>query len=544
MKLGKKLLMGFVTGVLILALGEYSMADYHITDVDELQAMDVHLADDCILDNDIDASATVGWNLGAGFVPVGTNANRFTGSFDGQGYTITGLFINRPATDYVGLFGYVDGVTLQNVTLANVNITGKGAVGALSGFIVGNSVVTNCHSSGTLLAEIGVGGLIGFTGSLGAPADIEQITSCDSSASVTTRIWGAKAGGLIGETLYTTISDCFATGPVTDLVPALGSFSTGGLIGIAQSITISNCYATGRVKGVFYVGGLIGDFRIDSTMSNCYATGDVSGGESVGGLAGSFRDATISDCYATGNVFGAVTYYHGGLVGEATLGVIQRSCASGDVSGIDAVGGLVGLFTGWGGVGSLSESYSLGIVQATGNNVGGLVGSFGDDSLIISDCFSRSPTIGVNRVGGLIGVTSGPTRRCFSTGPVTGTGVDIGGLIGIHWFAGATFDSFWDTETSGQAISAGGTGKTTTQMHTRSTFTDAEWNFVTIWGICEWSLYLPGYPFLLNNGKCESTDCTARKVPLPPDNLLCEQKKNPRDVTDPQPEFSAIYRDP
>lgn len=474
----------------------------HITTLQQLQDMNLDLTEDYILDNDIDGSPTVGWNAGAGFIPVGTFANKFTGSFDGQNFTITGLVINRPATDYVGLFGDLSGANIQDITLANVNIIGKGCVGALTGHTRANSVISNCHSSGSVVGESLVGGLIGGTGSLGGPGDIEQISSCDSSANVTTDTVGSKTGGLIGETLYTTISNSFATGTVTCL-GGWAQISTGGLIGIAQSITIQNCYATGRVIGFDYVGGLIGDYRINSTLSNCYATGEVSGDNRIGGLVGSLSRATVEDSYASGNVTAAILYA-GGLVGMSSLSDIVRCCASGDVSGTLAVGGLVG----WDDRANVTKCYSLGTVLGTGNNVGGLVGSHSDATATIADSFSRSPISGVDRVGGLVGVNSGIVQRCFSTGLVSASGVDPGGLVGKEWPGGATSNSFWDLQTSGQAVSDGGTGKTTAEMQTRSTFTDAGWDFATVWQMCEPPTYVESYPWLQDNDKCEAHVCS------------------------------------
>ncbi|KKL12757.1 hypothetical protein LCGC14_2532540 [marine sediment metagenome] len=76
-----------------------------ITDVDELQAMENDLTADYELGNNINASATSGWNGGEGFDPIGSSGSEFTGSFDGKGYTINDLFINRPEETGVGLFG-------------------------------------------------------------------------------------------------------------------------------------------------------------------------------------------------------------------------------------------------------------------------------------------------------------------------------------------------------------------------------------------------------------------------------------------------------
>jgi len=89
-----------VVGLLLLGSGAAALTT--ITNVAGLQAMQSNLSEDYVLGNDIDASNTINWNSGAGFVPVGTLASSFMGSFDGNGFTITGLYINRPSTDYDG----------------------------------------------------------------------------------------------------------------------------------------------------------------------------------------------------------------------------------------------------------------------------------------------------------------------------------------------------------------------------------------------------------------------------------------------------------
>jgi len=89
---------------------------------------------------------------------------------------------------------------------------------------------------------------------------------------------------------------------------------------------------------------------------------------------------------------------------------------------------------------------------------------------------------------GQAGFNVGTLRRCYSTGAVIGTGSYVGGLVGSG-SAGRITHSFWDIQTSGQATSDGGTGKTTTEMQTASTFLDAVWDFVNIWGIGENQTY-------------------------------------------------------
>jgi hypothetical protein len=126
------------------------------------------------------------------------------------------------------------------------------------------------------------------------------------------------------------------------------------------------------------------------------------------------------------------------------------------------------------------------------DKVGGLIGLniYGE----ILNCYSTSSVSGSSNVGGLAGVNQGTVSSCYSAGGVEGA-TDVGGLAGSlnadsFYPDGTVSDSFWDTETSGQTTSAGGTGKTTDQMKQKPTFLD--WDFTEVWGIAENQTY----PFL------------------------------------------------
>jgi hypothetical protein len=149
----------------------------------------------------------------------------------------------------------------------------------------------------------------------------------------------------------------------------------------------------------------------------------------------------------------------------------------------------IGLF---GYVGSGGQIKNLGMENVdvnvtTGSYVGGLVGY---DSGTITNCYSSGSVTGSSwSVGGLVGYNRGTITNCYSTGSVTG-GSAVGGLVGNNEYGFITAsNSFWDTQTSGQSTSAGGTPKTTAEMKTKSTFTNAGWDFVNIWDICEGTNY-------------------------------------------------------
>jgi len=96
----------------------------------------------------IDAFSTSGWDSDNVFSPIGNNSTKFTGSYDGDGYTINGLTIDRESTNYIGLFGYTNGATIQDLGVTNVNIKGARWVGGLVGRVMGNSTISNCYSTG------------------------------------------------------------------------------------------------------------------------------------------------------------------------------------------------------------------------------------------------------------------------------------------------------------------------------------------------------------------------------------------------------------
>jgi methylglyoxal synthase len=278
---------------------------YIITTVGQLQEIENNLTAHYILGNDIDASETINWNGGAGFEPVGTATNMFTGSLDGRRYRITDLYIDMSGTDNVGLFGYVgDGGVVENVWLENENVRGSCFTGGFIGVNLG--IVLNCYSTGPVVGDDYVGGLVG--GSTGI------VSNCYSTGPV---VGDNYVGGLVGYNVGTeygtgTISNSYSTGPVS------GDDYVGGLVGGNEGY-LSNSYSTGPVVGDNYVGGLVGGNEV--AISDSYSTSSVSGNGDVGGLVG-YNGMTISNCYSTGPVVG--DNYVGGLVGN-NWGTVSNS---------------------------------------------------------------------------------------------------------------------------------------------------------------------------------------------------------------------------
>ncbi|MGV0908444.1 beta strand repeat-containing protein, partial [Martelella sp. FOR1707] len=257
-----------------------------VSNLHQLALMGADLSASYRLSGDIDASATDAaaddydasgiWGAG-GFVPIGTSGSAFRGTFDGDGHVISGLTINRPGTDYVGLFGYnASPSTLRNVGLEGGSILGNDFVGGLAGFDVGRTI-SNAYATGTVSGGSYVGGLVGYFRGI-------KISNTYASG----RVSGDKyVGGLVGLN-GGTIINTYASGSVS------GDTNVGGLAGY-NSTSIFNAYATGSVSGRNGVGGLVG--HISSGMIfNAYATGSVSGRNGVGGLAGN-NYGTITASY-------------------------------------------------------------------------------------------------------------------------------------------------------------------------------------------------------------------------------------------------------
>lgn len=241
------------------------------------------------------------------------------------------------------------------------------------------------------------------------------------------------------------------------------------LVGIQDGGVISNCYSTGIVSGGYDIGGLVGRVQNDGLITDCHTSGSVEGTwEAAGGLAGRLFSGTISNCYSTANVAGK--QFVGGLVGRQDGSIISKSYSSGSVSGDYAIGGLVGEM-------SMYDE---------------------NDEKIISECYATGDVSGEDEVGGLVGTaTIGVAiQNCYSTGHVTAEGQWQGGLVGNNNFVDV-INSFWDTETSDQTASAGGEGKTTAEMQTLSTFTDAGWDFSDSDGdAADWLMPAVSYPRL------------------------------------------------
>jgi len=258
-------------------------------------------------------------------------------------------------------------------------------------------------------------------------------------------------------------------------VNVTGSGNYVGALAGSNKGTVTRCYSTGVVHGLDSVGGLVGSNG--STVNECCSTGAVSGGWDVGGLVGD-NEGGVTHCYSTGVVSGPGGLWRGvgGLVGRNEGPVIH--CHSDAAVGGDYVGGLVG-YNYW--RGAVTQSYSNGPVTHTNtgwdSNAGGLVGlNEGAVTLCYSDGVVVSDSGGY--VGGLLGWNAGVVTQCYASGAVIAGHRKVFCLVGHNDDSGRVTYCFWDTQTSRQAGSAAGTGKTTAEMQTAKTFLEAGWDFM------------------------------------------------------------------
>ncbi len=446
----------------------YQLAD--IYGVQGIGSSSTMISSSYVLANNIDASVTQGWYNGqgllVGFVPIGAAypSNSFSGQFDGQGHTISNLYINQSGASDVGLFGYVSNGSISNVGLANASVSGNSSVGGLAGYNSGGNI-SNSYSSGGTVTATGnnVGGLVGYNSSASSGAIslsyVRGVTvTGGSNVGGLVGFNGAGISSTIGSTVGNTITGSYVSGGT---VSASGS-NVGGLVG-------SNA------------GSLSGSYVNGTTVIS--SAGDTS--VNAGGLVGS-NSGTIDNSYAS-NISvsdgATIAYYLGGLVGNNSGNISTSFASNGTVSSKSDVGGLVGYNSG-----SISNTY------ASGGTIGGS-----------------------NSVGGLVGYNSGSISTSYASVSIPTSGSYIGGLVG-YTYGGTASNNFWNTTTesgassgigydgiTGFPSSANAIGMNDADMKTMANFTSVTaangnlnpgWDFTTgtVWHITE-GVSMPLLPF-------------------------------------------------
>jgi hypothetical protein len=370
------------------------------------------------LANDIDLGAWIANNAEQDIKDKGWNpVDAYRGVFDGDGFKITGLWINRPGSS-VGLFYQVNvggdqSPTIKNLTLEIDNekkVIGGGNTAALIGRVNGGSIpvkIINCHVKGDIEGnDLAIGGFVGrmqdtpleiidcsFEGTVtgisryvgaiigqkyegDATFLMKGCYSIDSHISSGDGVVGGLAG-VVGKN--STIEDCYTVG---GLVTSTGG-SVGGLVGnLAHNadngyLSITRSFTTNDITGTGTVGGIVGEIRVSGgstatiNISQCYTVGEITGEGSVGGIVGGYYNtngAVLSECYSTSKVT-CSGWNVGGLVGylpgnENTNATIEKSFALNSAIAAAEGGGNAGAFAGSADNTTFTNCYGLNTLQS------------------------------------------------------------------------------------------------------------------------------------------------------------------------------------
>ncbi len=370
---------------------------------------------------DIDLGGKTKWN------PMGGEMTVFSGTFDGNGHTISGLYIDyrKPLTgtalQKVGLFGYVQDAVIQNLTIHNATIKSETNEAAAIAASVRDSQIRNCHTTDS----VSVSGTFHAGGLFVQINEGSSIQGCTNAASVSVSEKVGYAGGIAAR-IGCPVSDCSNSGAIT---------SAGDAGGIACTLTASaeNCTNTGSVTttergsagGICYSfsDGALNHRENDDmiTLLNCTNSGTItSAGGDAGGIATSCRTGSVVNCENSGTVTGKV--YAGGILGFFQQDVFGAPCKRFTVSGCRNLGTVESTdFSGYaGGIGGwfhclgteliLENCESSGTVTAR-DAAGGIAGYiYMAEDIHIRSCVHSGSVSGVDIAAGIVGKI-GPSNR-------------------------------------------------------------------------------------------------------------------------------------
>lgn len=445
-----------------------------------------------VLTRDINLSGASTFSRRAiGYVSV-ANINRFQGTFDGQGHSISNLNIEGmysslfPAQTVAsaGLFAWLNNAVVRNVALSGVISGATGdfsadddeySTGAVAGRSTGNLVLANLTTSATVSGMTKVGGLVGVVDLVSA-----------SNLVVMGRVDGRGfVGGFIGWVSQSaTISNGVNEARIYSQFNNLAA-STGGILGFAEQASLHYIENRGAVHGIIETGGLVGTGG-SVTISSSVNSGEVVGGASQGlvpgsqaaGLVGYAQEVRI---FQSANR-GAVSLWGntgGGLVAQAIKVSIEQSENSGLITLRDGnVGGLIGRSI----VLDIKDSLNTGRVVAN-TTLAGLVARVSSTSRIDNSynfgALSQSPEWSISRW-----LTPAPTT-----------------IDGVMAFGSGTISSSYTIPPSDKV----GTS-TVLQLRVKDTYVG--WDFVSIWGFnCAESIATPKLRALSGNTSLSSSSC-------------------------------------
>jgi len=457
---------------------------YQITTVEELSDLSETVAFGLTYDgeffklcNNLDMNVPP-YNTGEGWLCIGSYNDSFKGIFNGNSKIISNLYINRPSSDYIGIFGFTDNCQIRNLGLENVNITGGNYTGGIMGCCINNSIIDSCYVKGVINGTNIVGGILGF--------------SFNSF----------------------TIRNSYVEGSINYLVTSNYSY-IGVITGdhFSHTLIIENSYydfentlingeqiiTAGALYEEQFNEWLANDLYLDInnylvSESDVYLINDLDDFKQllIFGQNNNYSFILTEDIDLSDEINLYIPMFLGDFDGNSNI----ISGLNVDLNNFNNIG----LF----GYTENSSIRSLGLknVNLTGNMfIGGLSGR--NISSVLENCFVTGSVAGNNYIGGVLGTTgSSSIQNCYSTAFIDGDN-NSGGFAGFC--VSVAIHCYWDigasNQSSGSSNGAPGIyGRNTEQMtfpYADNTYED--WNFTIVWGEDSTGTINDGYPFLMES---------------------------------------------
>ena len=267
---------------------------------------------------------------------IGTAGHPFCATFDGNGKTLSSYTVS--GTGAQGLFAYTNGATIQNLSVADVHVSGGSYGGALVGDAK-DTIITGCTVSGTVSGTLRVGGIAGTTTGT-------TITGCENNCDLTITAGGSGdhlyvVGGIAGYLENGQVTDCINKKNISPIGCA------GGIVGkmTGTSSAITRCTNSANIQAANYAAGIVATFE-GGSVTDCSNSGNINGTSCIGGIAGVLRDSTgtptVTGCTNSGKI--SANNKAGGIVGAIAQDRVTLShCYNlGAMTGESLIGGIVG----------------------------------------------------------------------------------------------------------------------------------------------------------------------------------------------------------
>lgn len=363
--------------------------------------------------NSADAELTADITVDDSFTAIGTTEHPFTGSFNGNGYEISGISLE--ADGYAGLFGSADGATIEGVSVAGSFDCVSDDTAKYAGAIVAYAVettVADCSVNATVYGDDSIGGVVGY-------AEKTTIDNCTTGATAYIGGYNTDCGGIVGTAVDSTVAAC------TNNAYIDGEANVGGIAGQAKNTDVALCTSNGTINANGNnAGGVVG--YAGGTIAISVNKGSVSADNKAGGIAGSAKECEITESYNTGNVK-VYDNYCAGIVAIMTESTISDCYNTGSVSGADsAFAGIFAMLNG----GTVATSYNAGAVSGNCKTYAGIGSSVAGT---VTNCYSIDTA----------------TKMFLSGSDAVVTGCALlseGKMTAEEAFAGFDFENSWEID--------------------------------------------------------------------------------------------------